>query len=419
MGQNSLSKKLSHRLPMHWVTVGAILLGLAAFWGSTYNSYSLFMTPIQESLQVTQAEIVLGITVRGVGDILGTYLCSLLLRYIPVMRLIRLNLLFLVASMVSLSFVQTLTQYYIVIFIQATLLCIGGYIPLSIVIHNWFRKRSSFAIGIAFTGSGLGGTIYNWLGGIWIPAFGWRYTMLLFALITLAVSFLTLFLIVRPTPSEFGLKPYGATENAQENEEQLRTEGVEVKDAVRTASFWVFILAIFLMSLANDTLFSNLPPHLIDVGYQLSEAAKISSAVMVFLTIAKPLMGYLYDVLGLKITSILSSLFTMVGLFSAIMISNKVFAIPLAVCTGIGLAFSSVAFSILVRSMYGPKNYAKFSSYLQMTYGISSIVAPVIVSFIYNETHSYVFSFWMLLIFTIIAAVVFFFVLPKRGQSPY
>ena len=128
MGQNSLSKKLSHRLPMHWVTVGAILLGLAAFWGSTYNSYSLFMTPIQESLQVTRAEIVLGITVRGVGDILGTYLCSLLLRYIPVMRLIRLNLLFLVASMVSLSFVQTLTQYYIVIFIQATLLCIGGYI---------------------------------------------------------------------------------------------------------------------------------------------------------------------------------------------------------------------------------------------------------------------------------------------------
>lgn len=404
---------------MHWVTVGAILLGLAAFWGSTYNSYSLFMTPIQESLQVTRAEIVLGLTVRGVGDIVGTYLCSLLLRHLPVMKLIRLNQLFLVASMISLSFVQNLTQYYIVTFIQAALLCIGGYIPLSIVIHNWFRKRSSFAIGIAFTGSGLGGTIFNWLGGIWIPAFGWRYTMLLFGLITLAVSFLTLFLIVRPTPAELGLEPYGATAGANMNEEQLRTEGVEVKDAVRTASFWVFILAIFLMSMSNDTLFSNLPPHLVDVGYPLSEAAKISSAVMIFLTVAKPLMGYLYDVLGLKITSVLSSLCTIVGLFSAIMISNKVFAIPLAVSTGFGLAFSSVAFSIFARSMYGPKNYASFSSYLQMTYGIASIVAPVIISFIYNETQSYVFAFRMLLIFTILAAVAFFFVLPKRGQSPY
>lgn len=419
MGQNSLDKKLSQHLPMHWVTVGAILLGLAAFWGSTYNSYSLFMTPIQESLQVTRAEIVLGLTVRGVGDIVGTYLCSLLLRHLPVMKLIRLNQLFLVASMISLSFVQNLTQYYIVTFIQAALLCIGGYIPLSIVIHNWFRKRSSFAIGIAFTGSGLGGTIFNWLGGIWIPAFGWRYTMLLFGLITLAVSFLTLFLIVRPTPAELGLEPYGATAGANMNEEQLRTEGVEVKDAVRTASFWVFILAIFLMSMSNDTLFSNLPPHLVDVGYPLSEAAKISSAVMIFLTVAKPLMGYLYDVLGLKITSVLSSLCTIVGLFSAIMISNKVFAIPLAVSTGFGLAFSSVAFSIFARSMYGPKNYASFSSYLQMTYGIASIVAPVIISFIYNETQSYVFAFRMLLIFTILAAVAFFFVLPKRGQSPY
>jgi MFS family permease len=173
------------------------------------------------------------------------------------------------------------------------------------------------------------------------------------------------------------------------------------------------------MSLSNDTLFSNLPPHLIDEGYQLTEAAKISSAIMIFLTVGKSLMGYLYDVLGLKITSILSSLCTIVGLFSAIMISNKVFAVPLAVSTGLGLAFSSVAFSILVRSMYGPKNYARFSSYLQITYGIATIIAPVIISFIYNKTHSYVFAFWLLLISTVLAAVAFFFILPKKGQSPY
>jgi MFS family permease len=419
VGQNSLNNKLSQRLPMHWVTVGAILFGLTAIWGSTYNSYSLFMTPIQESLQATRAEIVLGVTVKGAGSIFGTYLCALLLRHIPVMKLIRLNSLLLVANIISLSYIQNLIQYYTVLFIQTALLSVGGYIPLSIVIHNWFQKRSSFAIGIAFTGSGLGGAIFNWLGGIWIPALGWRYTMFLFGLITLAVSFLTLFLIVRPTPYELGLKPYGATEGAQENEEQLRTEGVEVKDAVRTASFWIFILAIFLMSLSNDTLFSNLPPHLIDEGYQLTEAAKISSAIMIFLTVGKSLMGYLYDVLGLKITSILSSLCTIVGLFSAIMISNKVFAVPLAVSTGLGLAFSSVAFSILVRSMYGPKNYARFSSYLQITYGIATIIAPVIISFIYNKTHSYVFAFWLLLISTVLAAVALFFIFPKKGQSPY
>ncbi|HHV42818.1 MAG TPA: MFS transporter [Clostridiaceae bacterium] len=401
----------------HWLTVGAIFFALVAIWGATYYSYSLFVTPIQDTLGVSRAQMVLGVTLKGIGSIIGSFLCSYFLSIVPVIKLVRLTSLLIVANIISLSFVQNLLQYYIVIFLQATLCSIGGYIPLSMIIHNWFKKDSSLAIGIALTGSSFGGVVFNWLGGIWIPALGWRKTMFLYGIITLVNSLITLFLIVKPSPAAVGLEPYGADKlPAQENSEK-ELAGVEVGAAFRSLRFWLLMIAIFLLSLAVDSVFTNLSPHLIDAGYLLPQAAKISSALMIVLMVGKPITGYLFDLLGLKTTSVVCILGLALGLISAIMINNVIFIVTLILGAGIGLAYSSVAFPIFSQELFGPKNYARFLSYMQISYGVSSIIAPVILSFIYRRTQSFVPAFRIFLALTLLVALIFFLILPAREKS--
>ncbi|MGI6090706.1 MAG: MFS transporter [Saccharofermentanales bacterium] len=417
--RSQIEDRLRQSTHMHWIIVAAVMFTLVAMWGATYNSYSLFVTPVQESLQVSRSDIVLGVTVKGIGSILGSYLCALLLNKIPVMKLLRLCALLLVGNIVSLSFVQNLWQYYAVLFIQAVLTVVGGFIPLSIIIHNWFEKRSALAIGLAFTGTGLGGAIFNWLGGIWIPSMGWRRTMFLFGIINLFVFLITLFLIIRATPYELGLRPYGASDHSDITEAVGEMQGIEVREAFRSVRFWVFMSAVFLMGIATNSLFNNISPHLIDTGYSLSLAAKITSALMLFLMIGKALIGYLFDLLGLRRGALLCTLSISLGIFSAIMINNRIFILTLVVGAGIGLSFNSIAYPVFSLHLFGPKNYARFSSFLQIAHGFATILNPIIVSIIFQRSHSYVPAFWIFFIISCLVAITWLFVLPSQNKEPF
>ena len=404
---------------MHWVTVLALFFALAAIWGSTLNSSSLFITPIQESLNATRPEMVMGMTVKGLGNIVGAFLCAYLLRRMPVIKLVRIAGLLLVASIFALVYVQSIAQYYLVLTIQSALTSIGGYIPMSIIIHNWFEKYTSLAIGMAFMGSGFGGMIYNYLGGIWIPSLGWRKTLVFFGILTLAVEIITLFFITRATPYNLNMRPFGAPESWEDEEEEEVFTGMEIKEAFISPRFWIFLLAIFLVTMTTNGLFNNLSPHLIDSGYSLTEAARISSLLMLFLMLGKPFIGFLYEALGLKLASVLSTVFMLLGVVSALFIHSAFFIVTLIIGAGIGFAYSSIAYPAYARHLFGLKNFANFSAFLQITSGAGTLIGPIITSLTYYYTKSYNLYFYISLFYILLALAIWIFVLPKRGREPY
>ncbi|MGI6091148.1 MAG: MFS transporter [Saccharofermentanales bacterium] len=409
-------RKIPH---MHWITVLALFLALAALWGSTANSSGIFITPIQESLNATRPQMVIATTLKGVGNIGGAFLCAFLLKRVPVIQVIRLAAILLTASVFAMSYIQNLFHYYLIVMIQAVLTCIGTYIPMSIVIQNWFEKNTSMAIGVAFMGSGLGGIVYNYLGGIWIPTVGWRRTLFLFGIITLVSLFLTLFVITRATPYHLNLRPFGASDNLESEQLQKELTGMEVKEALRNVRFWFFITAIFLVTLSTNALFNNMSPHLIDLGYSLQQAAQVSAAFMLFLMFGKPVLGYAFEFMGLKIASVISTLAVTLALLSSIFAGNAYFLWPLAIGSGVGLSFSSIAFPAFSKHLFGQKNYASFASILQISAGLATLLGPVLTSLLYNYSKSYISTYVLALIYTILTILIWLFVLPKRGHEPF
>jgi MFS family permease len=67
--------------------------------------------------------------------------------------------------------------------------------PLYVYIARWFDRRRGTALALIASGQAVAGTIWAPLFGHAIQAFGWRYTMHLYALFAIVAIVLSAFLI--------------------------------------------------------------------------------------------------------------------------------------------------------------------------------------------------------------------------------
>ena len=82
-----------------------------------------------------------------------------------------------------------------------------GWMPFTVIIGNWFTKRRGFAIGLTFMGSGVGGMIFNSLGGYLIASVGWRSTIMIYALILTLVMLPVVLFVIKVKPQDMACPP--------------------------------------------------------------------------------------------------------------------------------------------------------------------------------------------------------------------
>jgi MFS family permease len=141
----------------------------------------------------------------------------------------------------------------------------------SLYLPHWFVRRRAFAIGIAFSGVGVGAvSLLPWLQVI-IEQEGWRAACTFMGLVVFAVL-LPINLLVRKSPADVGLEPDGVRTPpaanalpAADNETKLAvwTAG----SAIRTGRFWWIALGFFCALFAWYAVQVHQTKYLIDQGY--------------------------------------------------------------------------------------------------------------------------------------------------------
>ena len=129
-----------------------------------------------------------------------------------------------------------------------------SYIGHSMFLPNWFVRRRGLAVGIAFSGVGVGAVTLLPLMQWTIDAHGWRAACLGIALLTLAVILPLNLLFQRKTPEDMGLRPDGRS-GAAEADGHGSTDGIvdrewvsrdwTLRRAMKTARFWWIGSAFF------------------------------------------------------------------------------------------------------------------------------------------------------------------------------
>ncbi len=274
---------------------------------------------------------------------------------------------------IAMSLFSSLWQFYVAGAIFGIAMAFLLYLGFATMLNRWFKKRMGVFVGICSAGSGIGGILFNPIAGFLITEYGWRNTYLIFGVAILVVVTPVLGLLLRSNPSDIGLESYGAAEI--ENKKTVTdNSGISYGKAIRTALFYGLILFGFLMN-AAATLNIFIPAYVQSLDFSIEEASYSASAVMVGVTIGKVVLGAINDrspLAGVNIT-------TLLGIAGLAMLLFGQFGLWLTISGGFlfGWAYAGVSVQtpLLVRRVFGPKDYSRIYSNIAMSLAIGGAVA--------------------------------------------
>lgn len=181
-------------------------------------------------------------------------------------------------------------MYWIHAGFAIALLGIGTTVVI-ILISAWFVQKRGLAIGIALTGTSLGGIVLTGSNVSLIEKYGWRQSFLIDAMLPIILGVIIL-LVVRSTPQEMGGRAIG-----QHGSEDLRGNGLTLRQAMGTRSFWAIGLSGMATYYSILALLNHLFLYTTDLGYDAHTAARSIQLLLIVAMAGKLINGFLADVI--------------------------------------------------------------------------------------------------------------------------
>lgn len=249
---------------------------------------------------------------------------------------------------------------------------LGGLYPVAILMHRWFPRHESVAMGICAASSGLAITI----GAPIFTALIENYSIV-FALYCEAVFLLAVFvfclLLIRNYPDE--------ELHFKEVQQKKKQEKLQLN--------WMFFAVVVLGMLSGA--FSYLTLHYTTEGFNPHEISSIISVIGLVLTSSKVALGGILDKWGAYRTNWLFLSLTILGclLFGIGGSAGYTVAMVAGCLFGIGDSVATAGVTAYARDLSKPENYAATQQQYQIAIMIGSFVCMLIPGFIATVTGSY------------------------------
>ncbi len=264
------------------------------------------------------------------------------------------------------------------------------YVPVGMMISNWFVKKRATMTGIAFAGGNLGGAIFSVVISQMIEKQGWRFGFVACGLICLVAVLLAILLIKR-SPAEYGQTALGAEEAAaaeagSENPEGASNkvwEGVSKKTALKSAAFYMACAAAFLSGIYAAGVANHLVTYLCVENWEITVAASVMTVFTLVGVAGNSLGGALIGKLGLKKGIILGVLGLVISML-CLVFSGSVswLAYVWAIFMGLACYMSVLVPSLIVSETFGTKDYAGIYGIVYALYLIGCAVSAPLIAII-------------------------------------
>jgi len=356
------------------VSLNCIGMGIISMMG-------IFFPSISDTLNISQTQVSMLVTFLTIGTLLGSTIAG---KILPKLGSRKVVLIFgIITSLLigSLGLVDSLIAMYFLSIMAGISMFITSFVTIPTLVTTWFKEKRGFAMGIAMSGIGLSTAFISpYLSPIIIEK-GFKTGFLYLSIIMLVTSIISS-LIIKNTPSQMGLKPYGQNQgdkvtnkNSVNNE---CTKNVELKIAIKSPSF--LLLVIFGMA----TLFTSIgiviqiPSYLNYLELSQSTIGIILSGFGIFMTIGKIIIGIIYDKLGLYKANFLLFTFMIISLISLYIMPSKIGIVTFILLGGLGFCFNTIANALAISELFGPKNYSKIYSIYMLFFSLGAIISTIL-----------------------------------------
>jgi len=395
-----------------WVIVGAAMIIAAFAMGLVNNIFGIFIVPVCADMGFSRASMSITQTVFSVGQMVIALFTGKIFRKYNMKRIMLLAAIVMCAGYFSFSLARNVWMFYIAAAFLSVCIGLLTWVPLSIIICNWFYKKRGFTIGLAFTGSGIGGMIFSAVGGVLLEKIGWRNTFFVFGAFMTVVLLPTVIFILKIKPSDVGQTAYG--EGEQTDGKQLSLTGAYIGDALKTPRFYGMCLCIALISVSLNTLNSTMVPQ-IQSYHPATFAALMNSVYMACLAGGKLALGWMFDAFGTRKASAIAMISDTLALVCMAMARFTPAVFALTLLGGFGNSFGSVSYQFLARECYGDVDYAAITGVFVACSGLGSAIGPTIAGTTFDACGSYNPALWGMAILVACAGAVIV-IITKRDK---
>ena len=307
------------------------------------------------------------------------------------------------AAMCSLIFVSQifytkLWQWYVEKALLGFFLGFILTVPLNMMIQNWFKDSSGLALGFAMAASGLCGVVVNPLSSFMISNYGWRSGIIMLGVLCFVLIVPTILFFAKWTPEEKEMEPYVSSDKDKEDTEKEKLsddKGLILMTIIEITIIYCITQYTYSISVFIDSL-----------GYDVSFAALVTSAIMLGNLIGKVLLGGLVDRYGsFKVTNITTVLIALSFIFFAFF-KMKILLAAGGLFYGMSMSLASLLPGVLAKESFYPDIRGAVMS---KTTSIATLAAALFylgVSYSYDLFGSFRISFLLALLLCVITIVL-------------
>lgn len=238
--------------------------------------------------------------------------------------------------------------------------------PLVQAITGWFDRRRGIALGVVLAGTSLGIALLPPIGAALIAAWGWRMAYVGLSVLALAVMLPSAFLLLKNPP------------RAQHKTNDGRSEGLTVKQALRTGRFWVLFVSFATMTAAITGVAVNFPVILSIRGVAAQQAAFIMTVVGLSTFVGRIFMGVLLDRFFSPWATATTWLAPFVGYLLLMQSDTGAGAIVAAALFGLGLGCEVDALAYIISRAFGLRHMGAVFGVAFIAYGIGAALGPAL-----------------------------------------
>lgn len=389
-----------------WRIAAASFMILLVIVGIVYYSFPVFYPSLIEDFGWSRAQVTAGFfySILIVGPVFGISAGFLIDRY-GTRRILLAGLVSAGAAFLGFYSMRSLRAYYLCYSLQSIGYVSAGPIPNQVLISQWFRRMRGRTMGAAYVGIGIGGAIAPVLAESLIRQFGWRPAMLVISGIIFLVLLPLAITVVRDRPSDLHLYPDGENLPPATAAAQPGFEGVPLRAALRTRSFWMILLGSSLSIGAVGGIIQHLQLFLRDQTFTPEAAARVGSFLLVSSIVGRLVMGDLADRFSKQ--HVMVAAFLMVSsaipLLYLTHLNGAIYAF--AFLFGFGMGADYMVIPLVTAQSFGVGSLGRLMGVILTADAISQAFAPVVVGRLFDVHRNYNWGF-ALLAAAALAAVV-------------
>ena len=383
----------ARRLHPAWIVLGAVTICLLASTGLR-ATFAVYIKPIETEMGWSRGalSIAAAISLLLLGAS-GPFAGRLADRWGP-RRVIAVSLALLGIGGVAMAFVHTLWQLYLA---AGVIMAVGaGGAALSTgsaVVARWFQTRRGTAIGFAAGGMSAGQLIVIPLASWLVLEYGWRASSMWLGLGLLATVLPIGAWLVRNTPEDRGLRPYGAVGvalTAAQAKAEQQAGRVSVTEAAQTLPFWLLMGTFFVCGYTSVGMIgTHFIPHALEHNFtamQASAALGVMGAMNIVGTVGS---GWLCDRVGRRVPLAIFYFLRGLSLIFLLYVWNVPSLHFWAALFGLNYISTVPPTTTLTANIYGRFSVGELSGWIFFSHQVGAAIAAALAGWVYELTGSY------------------------------